>query len=88
MRRTKKFALAALLTSVLAGPAFAGAEPNYDRVYGGRYQAILGDCMGCHSTPGGRAFAGGAPLQTPFGTMVAPNITPDSQTGIGRWSEA
>ncbi len=84
----QKIAGVALLASALAGPAFAGAEPNYDRVSSGRYQAILGDCMGCHSAPGGPAFAGGAPLQTPFGFMVAPNITPDKQTGIGNWSEA
>ena len=84
----RKVALAALFASVCAAPAFAGAEPNYDRISAGRYQAILGDCMGCHSTPNGRAFAGGAPLQTPFGAMVAPNITPDRATGIGTWTEA
>jgi mono/diheme cytochrome c family protein len=89
MRRLGKRAACALaLTSVLATPALAGAEPDYDLVHAGRYQAILGDCMGCHTAPGGRLFAGGAPLQTPFGAMVAPNITPDAQTGLGRWSEA
>jgi mono/diheme cytochrome c family protein len=76
------------VTGFLASPALAGAQPNYDQVHAGRYQAILGDCMGCHTAPGGRLFAGGAPLQTPFGAMVAPNITPDARTGIGAWSEA
>jgi mono/diheme cytochrome c family protein len=83
-----KLAFAALLASAAsAAPAWAGAEPAFEHVYSGHYQAILGDCMGCHTAPGGRAFAGGAPLQTPFGPMVAPNITPDKETGIGAWSE-
>jgi mono/diheme cytochrome c family protein len=86
-RMAKKFAFAALLTSALAAPAWAGAEPDFEHVSAGHYQAILGDCMGCHTAPGGRAFAGGAPLQTPFGPMVTPNITPDKETGIGAWSE-
>ena len=48
----------------------------------------LGDCMVCHTANGGRPFAGGLPLRTPFGTIYATNITPDAQTGIGKWSEA
>ncbi len=84
----KKIACTVFLTAAFAAPAFAGAEPDYDRVADGRYQAILGDCMGCHSMKGGALFAGGDRLETPFGTMVAPNITPDKETGIGSWSEA
>ena len=37
---------------------------------------------------GGRNFAGGLPVPTPFGTIFSSNITPDAETGIGRWSEA
>lgn len=48
----------------------------------------LGDCIVCHTAKGGRPFAGGLPLATPFGTIYATNITPDPQTGIGAWSEA
>jgi mono/diheme cytochrome c family protein len=80
-------AFALLLTGALADPALAAAAPDYEQVYGGRYQAILGDCIGCHTTPSGKPFAGGAPLQTPFGPLVAPNITPDAETGIGAWTE-
>ena len=87
-RFAKKIAFAALLTSALSAPAMAGAEPDFEHVYAGHYQAILGDCMGCHTAPGGRAFAGGAPLETPFGPMVPPNITPDKETGLGNWSQA
>jgi len=69
----KALLLCALL---LAGPAFAA------NAGAGRYQAVLGDCAGCH----GRDMAGGVVLATPFGTLVTPNITPDRDTGIGGWS--
>lgn len=48
----------------------------------------LGDCMVCHTTRGGKPFAGGYPLRTPFGTIYSTNITPDPVTGIGEWSLA
>ena len=50
--------------------------------------AALGDCISCHTVPGGAPFAGGRAVQTPFGTIYASNITPDPETGIGTWSEA
>lgn len=50
--------------------------------------AALGDCNTCHTAPGGRPFAGGYGVPTPFGTIYSTNITPDEDTGIGRWSEA
>lgn len=53
----------------------------------GAYLARAGNCMGCHTAQGGRPYAGGRYLSTPFGTFITPNITPDSTTGIGRWSE-
>jgi mono/diheme cytochrome c family protein len=48
----------------------------------------MGDCAECHTAAGGAPLAGGYPLPTPFGTIYGSNITPDPQTGIGRWSEA
>lgn len=48
----------------------------------------MGNCAECHTAPGGVALAGGYPVPTPFGTVYSANITPDPQTGIGRWSEA
>jgi mono/diheme cytochrome c family protein len=62
--------------ALLSVPAFAA---NVDA---GRYQAVLGDCAGCH----GKNLAGGVALATPFGKLVTPNITPDKDTGIGNWS--
>lgn len=54
----------------------------------GAYLARAGNCMGCHTTRGGAAFAGGLAMSTPFGTIHSSNITPDLQTGIGSWSSA
>jgi mono/diheme cytochrome c family protein len=42
--------------------------------------------MACHTARGGAPFAGGRELDTPFGRVAAPNITPDPATGIGAWS--
>jgi mono/diheme cytochrome c family protein len=49
--------------------------------------AELGDCMQCHTAKGGKPYAGGEPLATPFGTIYTTNITPDVETGIGSWTQ-
>jgi mono/diheme cytochrome c family protein len=54
----------------------------------GAQLAAVGNCIACHTVPGGRSFAGGLSVPTPFGTVHSTNITPDPDTGIGRWSEA
>ena len=66
----------------------AAADPdNYVAIEHGRALAIAGDCVACHTASGGQPFAGGLALQTPFGTIMTPNITPDNLTGIGSWSK-
>lgn len=52
----------------------------------GRQLAAAGDCVVCHTAPGGLANAGGLAMDTPFGKVVTTNITPDAETGIGLWS--
>ena len=54
----------------------------------GQYLVKVADCISCHtnSPEGGAAFAGGLPINTPFGVFYSPNITPDKETGIGGWS--
>lgn len=59
----------------------------YDEIARGRYLAILGDCAACHTDPGGKPYAGGEPIETPFGVVASANITPDLETGIGGWSD-
>ena len=53
----------------------------------GEYLVRLGDCAACHTAVGGRPFAGGDAIDSPFGAIYAPNITPDKATGIGAWSD-
>jgi len=57
-----------------------------EQVAKGAELAHIGNCMGCHTAEGGKPYAGGTPLKTPFGTIYGTNITPDPETGIGRWS--
>jgi mono/diheme cytochrome c family protein len=78
---------AAVLVVALTGAAAAPDLQSFDRIERGRYLAVLGDCAACHTTPRGQPFAGGLALQTPFGKLVAPNITPDRETGIGNWTD-
>ncbi len=52
----------------------------------GEYLARAGNCVVCHSTPGGKPFAGGLKMATPMGAIYATNITPDKETGIGSYS--
>jgi mono/diheme cytochrome c family protein len=56
----------------------------------GAYVLTLGGCVACHTDTknNGPMLAGGAPLRTPFGDFVPPNITPDPDAGIGRWTLA
>jgi len=66
-----------------------GDQQNFDLIQRGRYLVTLGDCTACHADPtrSDSPFGGGRPIATPFGTLVAPNITPDPATGIGNWTE-
>jgi len=66
----------------------AGAQDNsLTQVERGRYLTTLGSCQGCHTAPGEEPFAGGRGLETPFGIIYTPNITFESETGLGRWSK-
>jgi mono/diheme cytochrome c family protein len=82
------FLATVILVVGLGGVASAQSHQSFDRVARGRYLAVLSDCGACHTAPGGQPFAGGLALQTPFGTLVAPNITPDQETGIGNMTNA
>jgi mono/diheme cytochrome c family protein len=62
---------------------------DFAQIEKGRYLALVGDCASCHTVPdSGRPYAGGRAIETPFGDLVASNITPDPETGIGAWSDA
>ena len=91
--RTSLLAMALLAGSFSAcTPAVYGDgyrdRQNVDLVERGRYLVTLGDCTACHSDPtrADSPFGGGHAVPTPFGKLLAPNITPDPQTGIGKWT--
>ncbi len=101
MLNLKPLALAAAVVAATATAAFAAiawhpaiapltpdkAAPPADAalVTRGAELAALGDCQVCHTAPGGKPYAGGYRLNTPFGAIYTSNLTPDPQTGIGRW---
>jgi cytochrome c553 len=73
----------------MAPPATATAAapaPANDLATRGAYLARAGNCLACHTTQGGAPGAGGRGINTPFGTVYAGNITPDTRTGIGGWT--
>jgi mono/diheme cytochrome c family protein len=79
-----KLIAAAAITWPLLSLAAATDDPLVAR---GAYLAKVGDCVACHSAPRGKPFAGGLPMTTPMGKIYTTNITPDPDTGIGRWTE-
>ena len=101
--RFKRLLIGVLAVGVLAAagflalawkPAIAPIDPPAaasfpaELVARGAILAGAGNCASCHTVKGGPDFAGGLPLATGFGTLYSSNITPDPETGIGRWSEA
>jgi mono/diheme cytochrome c family protein len=76
-----------LIALFAAGPARAD-ENITPPASPGEYLARAGDCVACHSVPGGKAFAGGLKMGTPLGAIYSTNITPDRETGIGSYSLA
>ena len=72
-------------------PAPQAATPpgtNTALVARGAYLARAGNCLGCHTVQGEMAYAGGRPINTPFGTVYASNLTPDKANGLGSWTSA
>src|SRR5919109_2092719 len=75
-------------------PPLAPIEPPAASIFDpaliaqGAELAAIGNCALCHTNPGGRPFAGGLPIATPFGAIYSTNITPDVESGIGAWSVA
>jgi alcohol dehydrogenase (quinone), cytochrome c subunit len=80
-----KTILGALLL-LLGGAGFAHADDAATPESRGEYLARAGDCVACHSVPGGKAFAGGLKMGSPLGAIYSTNITPDAETGIGRYT--
>lgn len=71
--------------SALAG---AQAEPSAETIARGKALTEAADCASCHTADPSKPFAGGKRIDTPFGGIYSPNLTPDRDTGIGAWSDS
>src|SRR5581483_8328926 len=88
MRNALTLAAAFVALSGSTGTCLSGDAQDFAAIERGRYLATAADCGSCHTEPGSNhAFAGGRPIETPFGVLAAPNITPDQETGIGTWTD-
>lgn len=76
-----KTQLSTLCLLVLTEPCLAVSATDL-----GQQLVIAGDCIACHTAPGGKFFAGGLKMSTPIGAIYSTNITPDKNTGIGDYT--
>lgn len=67
-------------------PEASSAPATAALVAQGEYLARVGNCMACHTTQGGPAYAGGRGIETPFGVVYSSNLTPDPEHGLGQWT--
>jgi mono/diheme cytochrome c family protein len=81
-------AAATLLAPTTAKADTPASASDGDLVAKGKYLTAMGDCQACHTAPNGTPFAGGLYMDTPFGKISTPNITPDKDTGIGDYTDA
>ena len=76
------------IPATVPASALAPHTPNLDN---GKTMFQIGGCASCHATPGQddkTKLGGGFGLKSPFGTFYTPNISPDPNEGIGKWTEA
>lgn len=83
---TWRAALAGLLAAQCGIALAAGGRFSQQDVQRGAYLARAGDCIACHTAPGGKPFVGGLRMNMPIGTIYSTNITPDPVHGIGKYS--
>ncbi|WP_407176104.1 c-type cytochrome [Bradyrhizobium sp. STM 3562] len=88
MRKRSTIAIALFALTATVGASRSASLQDFAEIERGRYLANAADCASCHTVPGSnQPFAGGRPIETPFGNLVSPNITPDRDTGIGTWTD-
>jgi mono/diheme cytochrome c family protein len=79
--------VAVVLCTALA-PAIALADAAEETIAHGKALTEAADCASCHTADPAKPFAGGKRIDTPFGGIYSPNLTPDRETGIRAWSDA
>jgi mono/diheme cytochrome c family protein len=77
---------AILLCTAFACPALADPPPA-ETVARGKALVDAADCASCHTADPAKPFAGGKRIDTPFGGVFSPNLTPDRETGLGAWTD-
>jgi len=81
----------AILFGLLLCSAFAvregSAQPSAEAIARGMALTVAGDCASCHTLDPAKPLAGGKRIDTPFGGIYSPNLTPDRDTGLGGWSD-
>jgi mono/diheme cytochrome c family protein len=88
MRNALTMAAALIALGTGVGASVSAGEQDFAAVERGRYLATAADCGSCHTMPGSdHPLSGGRAIETPFGFLAAPNITPDMATGIGAWTD-
>ena len=93
LRKAKSAIIVAPVLALAVAGASALAQTrtdpqNFAQIEKGRYLTVTADCVACHTRPGGGTpYAGGRPIETPFGNITSANITPDGDTGIGGWTD-
>jgi len=87
MRTAWTLLLASSAIVLVLATAGRAADTSFAKIERGKHLVDAGDCAACHTDEKGQAFAGGRAIETPFGTIFSPNITPDRETGIGAWSD-
>src|ERR1700761_51956 len=80
-------ALASVLLCTASPCSRAQAQPSAELIAHGKALVDAGDCASCHTADPAKPFAGGKRIDTPFGGIYSPNLTPDRETGIGAWSD-
>src|SRR6202048_4882593 len=79
--------LAILVLCTASAPGKAQAQAPADIVARGKALTDAADCASCHTADPAKPFAGGKRIDTPFGGIYSPNLTPDRDTGLGAWSD-
>lgn len=76
-----------VVAAILLSTSAASADERDELLAKGEYLLYAGGCISCHTDSDDAPLAGGHALESPFGVFYSPNITPDTETGIGSWSD-
>jgi mono/diheme cytochrome c family protein len=78
---------AVLLCTALGSDSARADPPSPETVARGKALVDAADCASCHTADPSKPLAGGKRIDTPFGGIFSPNLTPDRDTGLGAWTD-